>query len=85
MHLLQKRVSSALMRTKSCPDCKEVKPIVEFGRNRQSVDGLHYYCRHCAAARQRAWTATHPEQVRAMRKNYLQTMHAKNRGIDPYE
>lgn len=72
-------------RSKHCPSCKETKPVADFGRNRQAVDGLHYYCRACAAARQRAWAATNPEKVRAMRQSYLQAMYAKNKGVDPYE
>lgn len=74
-----------MTRVKSCPSCKVAKPVVEFGRNRQSIDGLHYYCKTCAAKRQRAWAKANPEKVTAMRRSYLQSMHAKNEGVDPYE
>jgi hypothetical protein len=74
-----------MARVKTCPSCKITKPVMEFGRNRQSIDGLHYYCRVCAAARQREWAKDNPEKVKTMRRNYLQAMHAKNEGVDPYE
>lgn len=72
------------MREKRCPDCKKAKSIKDFGRNRQSPDGLHYYCRECAAERQRQWTALHPEKVRTMRQLYLQKIRTKNDARDPY-
>ena len=73
------------MRSKHCPSCEETKPVAEFGRNRQSIDGLHYYCRACAAARQREWAKDNPEKVKEMRQRYLRAMHAKNEGVNPYE
>jgi hypothetical protein len=72
------------MRTKYCPDCKQTKPITGFGRNRQSPDGLHYYCRECAAERQRRWTERHPDKVRIMRQTYLTKIRSRNDGRDPY-
>ena len=73
------------MRSKPCPSCEETKSIMDFGRNRQSIDGLHYYCRVCAAARQREWAKDNPEKVKTMRRNYLRTMHDRNEGVDPYK
>jgi hypothetical protein len=73
------------MRTKRCPCCEAYKPVAQFGRNRQAVDGLHYYCKLCAAARQRAWALAHPETVRAMRRSYLKRMREQNAGVNPYE
>ncbi|WP_165978653.1 endonuclease VII domain-containing protein [Actinomadura darangshiensis] len=32
---------------KYCPQCKEVKSVDEFGRNRASRSGLTHYCRPC--------------------------------------
>jgi hypothetical protein len=72
------------MRTKKCPDCKTVKPIKDFGRNRQSPDGLHYYCRECAAERQRQWTASNPGKVKTMRQAYLTKVRTRNDARDPY-
>jgi transposase-like protein len=71
-------------RQKYCPRCTSDKPVAAFGRNRQSADGLHYYCKPCAAARQREWAKANPEKVRAMRADYLKRMYLTNAGRDPY-
>jgi len=73
------------MRTKVCATCKESKPLKAFGRNRQSPDGLHYYCKTCAALRQRAWASSNPAKVKAAKQRYLGKVRATNvlRG-DPY-
>lgn len=73
-----------MARCKYCPDCRSSKPVVSFGRNRQSVDGLHYYCKACAASRQRGWAKANPDKVRTMRSNYLQRMYQRNEATDPY-
>ena len=35
--------------TKTCPACKEAKPLSEYGRNKTRADGLGTYCKPCAA------------------------------------
>jgi len=77
--------SKALTRSKYCPDCEAPRPISCFGRNRQSKNGLHYYCKECAAARQRKWARDNPETVKRMRGEYLARIHEANAGRDPYE
>jgi len=72
------------MKKKSCPICESEKPLSAFGRNRQSVDGLHYYCKACAAARQRAWAKANQEKVKSMRIVYLERIRATNAQRDPY-
>lgn len=37
--------------TKTCPDCGEDKPVIEFGVRKTSSDGLDTYCRPCKAIR----------------------------------
>jgi len=73
------------MREKYCPDCRGPRPVVDFGRNCQSVDGLHYYCKEHAAKRQREWAALNREKVKAMRDRYLKRMRAQNAGANPYD
>jgi len=34
--------------TKQCNKCKEEKPLSEFNKNRNKVDGLQSYCRDCS-------------------------------------
>ena len=38
------------METKRCARCRETKPTIEFGSNRNTPDGLHSYCRRCINA-----------------------------------
>lgn len=73
------------MREKFCPDCDKTRPVVDFGRNCQSVDGLHYYCKAHAAARQRAWAALNRDKIKAMRDRYLKRIREQNAGANPYE
>lgn len=40
--------------TKRCGTCGEVKPVVEFSRNKSAGDGLQYSCKRCAAEYQQA-------------------------------
>jgi hypothetical protein len=40
--------------SKQCPDCGQVKPQSEFGRNSARPDGLSFYCRPCFRARDNA-------------------------------
>lgn len=50
---------------KLCPDCGIRKPVAEFWRNKNTKDGLAFYCRTCMDARgrrsrerqARGWTA----------------------------
>lgn len=72
------------MKAKHCSRCGKNLLLNAFGRNRQSLDGLHYYCKQCAAARQREWAKAHPEKVKAMRADYLRRMREQNEGRDPY-
>ena len=72
------------MSEKTCPRCSRTLPLTRFGRNCQSVDGLHYYCKVCAAARQREWARAHPERVKESKRAYLQRVREQNEGKDPY-
>lgn len=75
----------AMVRPKRCSCCGDAKPLASFGRNRQAKDGLHYYCKDCAAKRQREWARANPEIVKRMRDDYLQRVYAQNAERDPYE
>ena len=37
--------------SRRCPDCGEVKPVSEYGRNKGGPDGLAFYCKVCFRAR----------------------------------
>lgn len=74
-----------MVRTKRCACCKQLRPVACFGKNRQAKDGLHYYCKKCAASRQRKWSRDNPEKVQSMRTNYLDRIREQNAARDPYE
>ena len=40
--------------TKRCSRCKEIKPVSEFYKSDQWIDGLHVYCKKCVLAYQKA-------------------------------
>ncbi len=69
---------------KTCSCCRKTLPVQAFGRNRQTPDGLHYYCRFCAAEKQRAWTQRYPEKAKAVRLAYLDRIRKLNGDRDPY-
>jgi hypothetical protein len=71
--------------TKRCSCCKNFKPLTEFGRNRQTVDGLNYYCKPCAADKQAAWVEANPAKAKAAKNKYLARIRATNQlRNDPY-
>jgi hypothetical protein len=37
--------------SKRCPDCGEVKPVSEYGRNKSRPDGLAFYRKECLRRR----------------------------------
>ena len=75
----------SLEKRKKCPCCEELLPLSAFGRNRQSKDGLHYYCKACAASKQKKWAKANPTKVKAMRQAYIAQLHRQNAERDPYE
>jgi hypothetical protein len=75
------------MKVKSCPACPrgtQPKPVTEFGRNAQSPDGLHYYCRACSAAKARSWNEQNRDKVKQTKLRYLQKLAKRNANRDPY-
>lgn len=72
------------MNKKRCTTCKEEKSVEDFGRNRQAPDGLHYYCKTCAALRQRTWANNNPKKLKTIKDKYLNRVRALNDARDPY-
>ena len=60
------------MTTKRCSKCKEEKPVGEFGKDRNSKDGLCYVCRECAAKRAREYYAK-PEVKERVAKRVMES------------
>lgn len=63
---------------KTCSNCRASIPIALFGRNRQTPDGLAYYCKSCAAIRQANWAEKNPDKVKQSREAYLSRVRATN-------
>ena len=56
------------METKRCCTCGEVKPVAEFGKNRNRKDGLQDACKPCTNAAVMRSQQAHPETKRAYLK-----------------
>lgn len=67
-----------IMHTKTCPSCNTAKPEEAFGRNRQTPDGLMYYCRECAALKQREYRKANPDAAAQAKSKYLAKVRARN-------
>lgn len=74
-----------LEKRKKCACCKEKLALTAFGRNRRAKDGLHYYCKLCAAGKTKKWAKANPETVKRMREDYIKRVHEQNAERDPYE
>jgi hypothetical protein len=50
--------------TKRCSKCKLHKPLSEYGKDKNSKDGLYHYCKTCRnALRRQAYTPRHPDRI----------------------
>ena len=63
---------------KTCSACQRSLFRDKFGQNLSAPDGLAWYCRECANAKQREWKAAHATSIKAQRKRYIQRVRAKN-------
>jgi len=64
-----------------CSRCRKRRPSEEFPPNRQSKDGLSYYCRSCTNAVARKLSKK-PETA-AYRKRYMRALGLRKYGITP--
>lgn len=56
---------------KRCSHCGKMKGPDAFSLNRQTLDGLAYYCKPCNAEKQREWKHANPTKVKRMKRRYL--------------
>lgn len=59
--------------SRTCPRCRELKPITDFPRNRSKPDGRGAYCKPCNAAATRDYYST-PEGKRAVRESQRRSL-----------
>lgn len=58
---------------KRCPDCGELKPADQWGRNKRTKTGLAAYCKACTSVRNRAQYIANQERRKAEAKEYRQS------------
>lgn len=64
--------------TKICSCCGKPFPAKDFGKNRQTPDGLSYYTRAHAALKQKIFRKENPQLVKESRDRYLNKLRARN-------
>jgi len=69
---------------KTCTECEARLLRTAFGRNAQSKDGLHYYCKVCAALKRKTWYEANKVKAKQSTKKWLQHTAALNAMRDPY-
>jgi len=48
------------MQNKTCSNCKIIKPLASFGKNKRHRDGLSYICRDCVKIENKKYQETYP-------------------------
>ena len=56
--------------TKTCNRCNATLPLCEFHKDKNSKDGLSWYCKHCNRERARAWREQNLERARLRDAEY---------------
>ena len=64
---------------KRCNRCKLVKPLSEFGRNKNTKDGLLYYCKDCGRKRIKLLMEINKETLKEYHKKYFKEWGEKNK------
>ena len=67
---------------KTCSKCKEVKPLLDFGKNKRTKDGLHYYCHACARAARDLWRKDNRDKVNESNRRWRQDNPEKVQAIE---
>ena len=58
--------------TKTCPECKEVKPASEYHKCSSNKDRLSTYCKLCKSAKDKAYRLENLETLKAKKKAYYE-------------
>lgn len=66
------------MDRKKCTNCKEVKPIDAFGKDRSRRDGLNPKCKPCNVKRARDWNVKNKERFN---ENRMKSYYGKVSGL----
>ena len=64
---------------KTCPTCKQNKPLTEWPKNKSKKDGLGSDCKICHAQKQYVWRQKNPEeQKRRSREQFAKSREREN-------
>ena len=55
---IKSRNTTRGIKMKTCLSCPQIKPLSEFYKNRNTKDGLRYWCKTCEKAHQKAYQQT---------------------------
>lgn len=55
---------------KTCSKCKQDKPIIQFGKRKQSKDGLMSECKACKLIQTSKWRRANNERVNELRRKF---------------
>jgi hypothetical protein len=66
---------------KKCSDCKEIKAVTEFNKNKAKKDGYGSKCRDCMKIYRKAHYLANPERIKA---NVQAAREERKRGIEKY-
>ena len=65
--------------TKRCRDCKALRSVYDFYRNKMSKDGRQSYCKECSKARTAAYRKANPAKIREYgRRAYQKRVFERN-------
>ncbi len=64
--------------TKTCRTCKEIKPISEFPKRKDSIDGYRNDCKKCQAIIFKAYKLANADEIKAYQKSYSKSERGKS-------
>lgn len=73
---------------KNCSICKELKPLEEFGKRKETKDGLSYRCKICHNNWKKEYNKKNPEKIDFINKKYYskseKKLHKKKKDLENY-
>ncbi len=68
------------MKMKTCPKCKQTKPVSQFRLSKKYKDGLRSWCNKCESDSSMRWKDKHRKQIiEFYRKHVIQTIDKKGK------
>lgn len=70
---------------KLCNKCKVIKPLIDFGKERRTKDGLTYYCKQCLAVYVKQYAINHKQARKDRDKVHTERNTLRNRNTFLYK